>query len=625
MLYETLTLQKQTYRFTNIVNNDNNDIELYPDDTNLTILNKLSLKLNILSDEICAYVNDYNIIGFSYDNINIKQIFNKNKIELSNYLDENFVDKIGNKINVYKNNLMNELFENNFNIDKNTIYYFTLNDILILKPDRDNQFLYSVIYKYFPNIKKDYIDNYNNKTNSDLRKDNIKKINKLLSNNELLLNILNDNVNELLKEKKFTSKLLNFKSNNSENNINIIKLFSDYELNSKRFYTKLILEDYNNSYFKLFKPELKLRLSDDKSILDKDICNKLLNDFSDNVSLPYDFAYMPPSIQPRNCIIFKTYLKKHNLFYSFILFMNGSYDFIINNYYDINISDEILKDLNKDINTLINNINRYRIYTINKIPRLNEYNDKINFMNTKLIYSMDNFSDDEGNNIYEKKNLLMYLSNFITHIRIVKEKMDKDLDTIILKYKRVNNYENIDTIQSIINVLHDPNIEIPDEEFIEIISQNTGISIEDATLEYIKWGEKQEKNEFKKKSLTTTETGAEIIMTKYLDSNINFEIYNIQSRNELNRIIHFIKIFMKLYEKFIKGNLNKKLRNLFTENINKEIEDLITELTTTAKSLANSREFIAENDIKRASNYLSEAEIALQAIAGRVSKIKLVL
>ena len=59
--------------------------------------------------------------------------------------------------------------------------------------------------------------------------------------------------------------------------------------------------------------------------------------------------------------------------------------------------------------------------------------------------------------------------------------------------------------------------------------------------------------------------------------------------------------------------------------INKEIEDLITVLTTTAKSLANSREFIAENDIKRASNYLSEAEIALQAIAGRVSKIKLVL
>ena len=211
--------------------------------------------------------------------------------------------------------------------------------------------------------------------------------------------------------------------------------------------------------------------------------------------------------------------------------MNGSYDFIINNYYDINISDEILKDFNKDINTLINNINRYRIYTINKIPRLNEYNDKINFMNTKLIYSMDNFSDDEGNNIYEKKNLLIYLSNFLTHIRIVKEKMDLDPDTIILKYKRVNNYENIDTIQSIINVLHDPNTDVPEEDFIELISQNTGISIDDAALEYKKWTEKQEKNDFKKKSLKTTETGAEIIMTKYLDSNIKFAISILFSPN----------------------------------------------------------------------------------------------
>ncbi len=67
------------------------------------------------------------------------------------------------------------------------------------------------------------------------------------------------------------------------------------------------------------------------------------------------------------------------------------------------------------------------------------------------------------------------------------------------------------------------------------------------------------------------------------------------------------------------------ITHMDNNEINKEIEDLITELTTTAKSLANSREFIAENDFKRASNYLSEAEIALQAIAGRVSKIKLVL
>ena len=265
---------------------------------------------------------------------------------------------------------------------------------------------------------------------------------------------------------------------------------------------------------------------------------------------------MPPSIQPRNCIIFKTYLKKYNLFYSFILFMNGSYDFIINNYNNIDITDIVLSEIKNDINKLINDINRYRIYTINKIPRLSEYNDKINFINTKLVYEMDNFSDDEGNFIYERKNLLKYLSNFYTHIRIVKEKMDLNRDSIILKYKRVNNYENVDTIQSIISALHDPDTDVPVEEFIEIISENTGISIDEATKEHKKWVDKQEKNEFKKKSLKTTETGAEIIMSKYLDSYINFDIYNVQSRNELNRIVHFIKVFMKLYEKFIKKRIN---------------------------------------------------------------------
>ena len=584
-LYGTLPLQKQSFIFTNIITKDTKDIELYPDDTNLTVLNKLSVKLNILTNEICAYVNDYKLIGFSYDNINIKQIFNKNKIDLDNCLDENFVDKIGNKINVDKNNLMNELFEENFTSwpPADNINYFTLNDLLKknkkLNPYMDPKFLYSVIYKYFPNIKKDYIDNYSNKSNSDLRKKHIKKIKKLLSSNNHYLDILDNNVDNLLNEQKFTSKLLNFKCINIENNINIIKLFSDYELSSERFYTKLILEDYNNSFFKLYKPELKLPLSTDKDKLDKDICSKLLNDFSDNVSLPYEFKYMPPSIQPRNCLIFKTKLKlkEINLFYSFILFMNGNYDFIINNYNDIKIDDVVLKKIEQDINNLIEDINRPRIYTINEIPRLKKYDDKIYFINTEIVFSMDNFYYRLGESIYDKSIILKYLSNFYTHIRIVKEKMDMDLDpdTIILKYKRVSNYENTDTIQSIINVLHDPNIDIPLEEFIEMISKNIGISVDVATQEHQKWSEDNEKNEFKKKSFKTTEAGAEIRINN-LNEHINFQIYNVQSRNELNRIIQFIKIFMKLYEQFIKKELkNKKLERLFTEeDYKKEIEDI---------------------------------------------------
>lgn len=59
--------------------------------------------------------------------------------------------------------------------------------------------------------------------------------------------------------------------------------------------------------------------------------------------------------------------------------------------------------------------------------------------------------------------------------------------------------------------------------------------------------------------------------------------------------------------------------------INNELDNLIRELNTLVKSLANSRELIAEDNFKRATNYLSEIEIALQAIAGKVSKIKLLI
>ena len=58
------------------------------------------------------------------------------------------------------------------------------------------------------------------------------------------------------------------------------------------------------------------------------------------------------------------------------------------------------------------------------------------------------------------------------------------------------------------------------------------------------------------------------------------------------------------------------------QDIYSEIEMLINELETLVKSLATARELIAENSNNRASNNLSEIEIRLQAIAGKVSKIK---
>ena len=70
---------------------------------------------------------------------------------------------------------------------------------------------------------------------------------------------------------------------------------------------------------------------------------------------------------------------------------------------------------------------------------------------------------------------------------------------------------------------------------------------------------------------------------------------------------------------------NLDVKDMTAPEANKEIDNLIHELNSLVKSLANSRELIAEDNFKRATNYLSETEIALQAIAGKVSKIKLLI
>ncbi len=58
------------------------------------------------------------------------------------------------------------------------------------------------------------------------------------------------------------------------------------------------------------------------------------------------------------------------------------------------------------------------------------------------------------------------------------------------------------------------------------------------------------------------------------------------------------------------------------ELIFSEIESLMFDLDTLVKSLANSREYISENELSRANTKLSEIEIELQSLAGRVAYIK---
>ena len=78
----------------------------------------------------------------------------------------------------------------------------------------------------------------------------------------------------------------------------------------------------------------------------------------------------------------KSYLKDIKLFYSFILYINGETGITINNFYNITINNKILNTVFKETSKLINEINKYRIYSINRIPKnISNISGNIHFIN----------------------------------------------------------------------------------------------------------------------------------------------------------------------------------------------------------------------------------------------------
>ena len=76
------------------------------------------------------------------------------------------------------------------------------------------------------------------------------------------------------------------------------------------------------------------------------------------------------------------------------------------------------------------------------------------------------------------------------YTRVIKEKqLDKLDNSILLRFKRVSNYHNLTTKQSIISTLKNPIYGLEDEDVIKSIKNIFDIDEETAVLELKKWSE----------------------------------------------------------------------------------------------------------------------------------------
>jgi len=574
---------------------------LYGDDTNNMIINKIINycypKTVLTTNEIYAYSNN-EAICFEYEKISeMNHIIKDNELVSKLLPDKHFVNKEGNQSVVKSINKYDKLFESN-NLSGKTIYYFSLYELFNkLKIDLNSKpnmvllnektgdfklFFNGVIKKFFPKVTENMIKNYTDNPKKK-EKENL-RIRNLVKNNKDIFKSLNDKIYDDSNFLDPDNNQLNFKlmklstSFNIDNEVNIDRLFSDFPLSETYFLTKLLLEDYEDTYFKLYKKSLKLELSSDDKLINKRLCKLMLKDYREYI--PLNVGFMPSFIKYENIFFIKvhTVIETGDIFYSFILHLDGNVDIIINNYNNILIGDEDLQQIVNDSNEIIKKINNNRIYSYEPLHELVLHeNIKLEYYNCDMVYSLDNFTDDKGRYIYKKTNIMKFINNYYTHFRLLKERMDlSEDDSIHIHYKRVADYENMDVFDSVISALKHPRFAYSNDNIIEIIHGNYGISIERAREVFQHWEEintLKEEDGYKTYRLASKEPGSEIIIDKHGENTIKIRLFNVTSFNELNRIKRFIKFMMKQYQLFVSKKIEPIYEGLFL-TINKVTEKI---------------------------------------------------
>ncbi len=528
------------YKDANIIND-----WLNIDDTIQTIINKIAT--------YCIYDNDKNIYAWYLDK-------NDNPISLCfSYefpIDNPFTDDIVDKRFTDKDNFINNIVNYKYNllledigeIKDNTIHVIQLEDYIKYKNLKNLEktiqidTINGIVRKYWPIINN----------NNDIFKSTLKSS---LKNKLNILNIVKKQI-KLVEDEYYQStkscdefifrymKLDNSNVNLDNNdNVNIIKLFTDIQLSNKYPFSKLFLNSKEESYHKLHRDYLK--------IIDPNICSEWImgSIFFMNNMLQY--------ISQKNTftIIIKI---NTNIYIRLLIDINGTISIIIDNRDNHDITIEILNDIIREANSFIDTyINKYLSYTTEKLKKIDfkwgkEINhDYIDFFNFTLKYDRT----DIELNFRELKTLF---KNLFVYTRVVEE--DEKTNALTMRFKRISNYDTLDIREELVMKLKNPYLDLDDDEIVKILGNTFTITKEeiDKLLEDYESNNNQEMY-FKK----MIEPGTEIILTyntQYILVNIN----NVKTTQEFNRVVYFIEFAIDFYKKY-KSKKIKQFEHYFSK------------------------------------------------------------
>ena len=333
-----------------IYDNDTNKIVF--DDNIVTVIEKITYNCNkdISIDEIYVWYLDNNnkikSLYFDYTD----DIIIKNPIE--DLPDEKFLDDDNNfmiKTIIYNNSCIN-----NIDIKDNNLYFISIYELLN-GISSDKIYINGLIKKYFPNLNdKTILDITKNKKPTKKKIKEIEKQRRCLKisndTSDLIYNNPDSNTDE------FHFKFIKINNDDSKNDVDIVKIFAKLNTSINVPFIKLYLNDFTESYYKLYNDYYK------KFIVDSD---KIYSWIKNKPIVINDGLYY---ISQKNTLTI--YFNLENTYFKCNISIDGNMSIII----DESINSKKLNDIIKYCNDYIKkNINENNIYSVEDIQYI-DYN-----------------------------------------------------------------------------------------------------------------------------------------------------------------------------------------------------------------------------------------------------------
>lgn len=583
---------------------------IHADDTKQDILDKIAIYCTdkFLSHEYiyCWYKHETKRVplGFRYEENIIIQDLIDDSISLEDIIDPLFSNKQGEKIVVPYESKYLELFETDRN--PSGVFYFMTLDSYLQKHDlffklqkltfEDvtsdktlSSYVYGVLQKYWPLLDDiSMVTNFSEQENVIQRKQGYTRKKKILETQQFASNIIES---VYFKETLppcdfFTISMIQLKRQEELDTIVYLnKIFKEFRLDEECCFLKLILDSHSETYYKLYRDSIVYDggKPDQGKMVTRDVCKEWSDDYI--VKSNYGYNYLHSD----NILLYK--IRVRDFYVSLVIHLNGDTECIIDNTTKI-VSRGIIIEALELCNKLLTRLNNFEMYSSLPISlfEVDVFENKssptqLEFMNCSQGYRKEYFEGITKKILPDWLSMFeIFMNNFPMYFRIRlvdegQQNIDKQL--ILSKFKKVDNYANMTTIQSMISFLvHIQKLE--GEIIIEKLSEIFSIPIETSREEYNSWSESEStrvqqmmmEGDLLDRTFTRaiSEPGSEVILMK--KNNLHIDIKEIRSFTEFSRLSMVLQVMIFLYKMIINENKEyDKYKILFTE-INREIQSL---------------------------------------------------